>query len=157
MNPEAWQWGRTWTPSEGNGWIQGPKGTGKTHLARCMLNEQLYHLRSVGELSADVLVNKAAEFGQEKFFSAFASVYVLVFEDIDKTVWTPKGVERLWSMINKRYESQRRTIITGNVTPEQMATVLRKHSVNDSWVSSFLDRLVPTRRITLLGNSLREG
>ena len=157
---ELWEEALAWTPKSDALWIYGDKGTGKTFMARCILNAQLDKGVSVGELDA-VEFNRMAI---RKFYDwhdkldAYAKVRVLLIEDIDKAEWSPHGLSELFGIMDKRYSNQRRTLITTNQTIEYCIGVWRNAVPNNkSLPGAIQDRLKPIKRIAMEGKTLRQG
>ncbi len=159
-NPELWEWARAWTPDMESAWYFGNRGTGKTFLARCILNALLDKGISVGELSA-VKFNQIAkrrfyEWHEER--KIYGQVQVLLIEDIDKAVWTPEGMSELYSLVDERYSNDRRTFVTTNATVEWCSQQWDEASRgNASLPGTIRDRLKPIRRVKLTGTTLRIG
>lgn len=159
-NPETWEWARSWTPKSEAAWIFGDRGTGKTFLARCILNAQLDAGVSVGELSA-VKFNQNAKrrfYDWHKERETYGKVRVLLIEDIDKAVWTLEGLSELYSLLDERHSNERRTFVTTNATIEWCTAQWKDASAgNESLPGTIKDRLKPIRRIEFAGPTLREG
>lgn len=159
-NAELWEWARSWTPTMESAWIFGDKGTGKTFMARCILNALLDKGIAVGELSA-VTFNQIAkrrfyEWHEER--EIYGNVTVLLIEDIDKAIWTPEGMSELYSLLDERYSNARRTFVTTNATIEWCSQQWEEASRgNESFPGTIKDRLKPIRRIKLTGPTLRKG
>ena len=110
------------------GWVvlTGPSGCGKTHLAsaiagRCIesgipalfmvVPDLLDHLRSAYQ--------PASEVGYDELFDLVRTAPVLVLDDLGVQSSTPWAQEKLFQLINHRYNSQLPTVITTNLDPTE--------------------------------------
>lgn len=157
---ELWQWAKTWTPKSEAAWIYGDKGTGKTYLARCILNAQFDVGRSVAELPAIEFSHMADRkfYGWHDKLKAYSKVHVLLIEDIDKAEWTSRALSALFGILDTRCNDKHRTLITTNQTLEYCVGVWRKAcGDNKSLPGTITDRLKPIRRVEMVGDTLRKG
>lgn len=161
-NHEAWSWGREWTPGSGNAWIFGPVGTGKTFLARSILNRAIdEHFLSVGEITAEQWVETAVKYSDHiEHRAKLREVGLLLIEDIDKASWTEQAFDMFFELVNYRYDAKLRMLITTNAKPEYMLErqtgVWRKVCRgNPSKASAVMDRLRPMTRFEFKGGSHR--
>lgn len=162
MKPRAdlWEWAKGWAPKSEAAWIYGDKGTGKTYLARCILNAQFDAGHSVAELPAIEFSHMADRkfYGWHKKLEAYSKVEVLLIEDIDKAEWTPRGLSALFGILDTRCNDKHRTLVTTNATVEFCVGVWRKScGDNKSLPGTITDRLKPIRRVEMVGETLRKG
>ena len=118
------------------GWLvlNGPSGSGKTHLAAAIANARiaagspalfmvvpdlLDHLRA----SYDAGEN---EIGFEAMFDQVRNAPLLLLDDIDAVSGTPWAREKLYQIINHRYNAQLPTVFTCTVKPRQLMTGSRR-------------------------------
>lgn len=111
---------------EPSGWLvlTGPSGCGKTHLAaaitvRCIERGQpalfmvvpdlLDHLRAAYQPGAEV--------GYDELFQLLRTAPVLILDDLGVQSATPWAEEKLFQLINHRYNAQLPTVITTNLDP----------------------------------------
>lgn len=114
--------------SQPEGWLvlSGPSGCGKTHLAVAIAGscinagqavifmvtpDLLDHLRSAYQPGSDV--------GYDDLFELVRSAPVLVLDDLGVQSSTPWAEEKLFQLINHRYNSQLPTVFTTNLDPEE--------------------------------------
>lgn len=99
----------------------GPVGTGKTHLAVAVLKEAIHAgysglFQTIPELMYRWNATYSTEATEEELFQTLRDVRVLVLDDVGKGKWTEKVAERLYAIINARYNELNPTIITSNLT-----------------------------------------
>lgn len=159
-NPEAWRQARDWPcsprPSMRNAYICGPIGTGKTHMARCMLNKAIDCGLRAGEVTA-VQFCEAVTDNNLRHISRWRSVPVLLLDDIDKAAWRERALAQLWGLLDYRYgRTYCRTIVTTNMDSRDLRAMFQRAAPdNPSIGASLLDRLAPCLKLTLEGKSLR--
>ncbi len=103
------------------GWLifQGLNGCGKTHLAAAIANYQLAKGTSVFFIEVpDLLDHLRSTFGAEskvsydKFFEKIKTAPLLVLDDFGQQSTTPWAQEKLYQLVNYRYNAMLPTIIT---------------------------------------------
>ena len=137
------------------GWLlfSGPCGTGKTHLAAAIANE---YLRSSGRtvvfaVVPDLLDHLRSTFDPsgavtyDKLFSDIRNTYLLVLDDIGTENATPWAREKLYQIINHRYNEQLPTILTTNQNDP---------AIDERILSRMLDADL-SRRVRLDGDDYR--
>lgn len=117
-----------------DGWIvlSGASGCGKTHIAAAIVNrlldrgaaalfvvvpDLLDHLRSAYQPNAEV--------GYDELFERVRSAPVLVLDDLGTQAQTPWAQEKLFQLINHRFNTRLPTVVTTNLLPEQFDERLR--------------------------------
>jgi DNA replication protein DnaC len=129
------------------GWLvlRGPSGTGKTHLAAAIANRQielgnevfftvvpdlLDHLRATFAPGSDV--------SYDELFEAVRNAPLLVLDDLGTQTETSWAREKMFQVLNHRYNAELPTVITSNFTLAEMDDRLRTR-LSDKKVSQVLD------------------
>jgi DNA replication protein DnaC len=116
------------------GWLllSGASGCGKTHIAAAIVNrilergdpalfvvvpDLLDHLRSAYQ--------PGAEIGYDELFERVRNAPVLVLDDLGTQAPTPWAQEKLFQLINHRFNMRLPTVVTTNLLPEQIDERLR--------------------------------
>lgn len=106
-----------------SGWLllHGPCGSGKTHLAAAVANESIRHRRkSLFMIVPDLLdylretFNPRSEVTYDERFEAIRSVPMLVLDDLGTENATTWAREKLYQIVNHRYNTQLPTVLTTN-------------------------------------------
>lgn len=125
-----------------NLYIYGVPGCGKTFLASIMANEFLAQGKSVVFVDTPSLLDKMkSTFGKESeastdyLMSKLARVDVLVLDDLGTENPTQWAVERLYLVINTRYNAQKALIVTSNYDLEQLANRLNNPTNGEGGVT----------------------
>ena len=112
------------------GWLvfSGGSGSGKTHLAAAIANERiargqaalfmvvpdlLDHLRASYDATLD-------ELGYEQIFDQVRNAPLLILDDIDASAGTPWAREKLFQIVNHRYNAELPTVYTTSQRPAQL-------------------------------------
>ena len=121
------------------GWLvlQGITGCGKTHLAAAIANYRLQAGKPVKfEVVPDLLDHLRFTFSPEskvsydQLFEEVKNAPLLILDDFGEQSTTPWAQEKLYQIINYRYNARLATVITTRLTTDDMA---------DPIVSRFLD------------------
>ncbi len=126
------------------GWLvfTGPSGSGKTHLAAAIANalidagqpalfmvvpDLLDHLRASYDADEDDL-------GYDELFDQVRNAPLLLLDDIDAVAGTAWAKEKLFQVVNHRYNASLPTVFTTTTPPdrldERLATRLRDETVS---------------------------
>jgi DNA replication protein DnaC len=126
------------------GWLvlRGGVGSGKTHLAAAIANEAVRLGNAVlFAIVPDLLDHLRATFSPtsaiqyDKMFEGVRSTFLLVLDDLGTESATPWAQEKLFQLINHRYNNQLPTVITTN---------RRLESLDERIVSRIGDRVLCT-------------
>lgn len=119
---------------EPQGWLvlEGTSGCGKTHLAAAIVNHRLEygfpaffvivpdlldHLRSTFSPSSDI--------SYDSLFEQVKNAPLLVLDDLGAHSSTPWAEEKLYQIINHRFNTQLPTVITTNIPVDEVGEKLR--------------------------------
>ena len=125
--------------------FQGYNGCGKTHLAAAIVNYRF----NMKEPALFIVVSDFldylrstfkpdSEISYSQFFESVKNAPLLVLDDFGKQSTTPWAFEKLFQVINYRYNAKLPTVITTNLEQEEM---------DDSILSRFADPTVALRSI----------
>lgn len=114
-------------------YFSGPYGTGKTHLAAGIALELCKRMKPVIMLSMiDMLARIRDTFddrtqeSEARLMAVLTSVDLLVIDDLGKEAPSEWTLEKLYQVINARYERKRPVIITTNYTDQELINRLAK-------------------------------
>jgi DNA replication protein DnaC len=119
---------------EPQGWLvlSGANGCGKTHLAAAIANEWSSHGNSVMFIvTPDLLDHLRAAYSPQattsydQRFDTIKNVALLVLDDLGTESATPWAREKLYQLLNYRYNAQLPTIITTSAGPYEIEPWLR--------------------------------
>ncbi|HNR96488.1 MAG TPA: ATP-binding protein [Anaerolineae bacterium] len=138
------------------GWLvfRGSYGCGKTHLAAAIANEQVARGNSVlfvvvpdllDYLRAAFAPSSSATFDQR--FEALRTAPLLILDDLGAHSTTPWAQEKLFQILNYRYNAQLPTVITTNCELDMFDPRLRSRLMELEW-STMVQILAPDFRGT---------
>ena len=112
-----------------DGWLVffGNYGVGKTHLASAIANELLkQNYRVLFAVVPDLLDHLRSTFGPssevqyDQRFELIRDAAILILDDLGTENTTPWAREKLFQIINHRYNGRMPTVITSNRRPEEI-------------------------------------
>lgn len=128
------------------GWLllEGPCGTGKTHLAAAVANESIrqHKTQSLFRIVPDLLdylretFNPSSETTYDERFEAVRGVPLLVLDDLGTENATSWAREKLFQIFNYRYNAQLPTVITTNQDVERIDDRIRSRILDVSLVKA---------------------
>jgi DNA replication protein DnaC len=136
------------------GWLilKGGYGCGKTHLAAAIANHQVERGSSVlFVVVPDLLDHLRATFSPgspvsfDRRFETVRTAPLLVMDDLGTQSSTPWAQEKLYQILNYRYNAQLPTVITTNCELEELDARLRSRIAELEW-SSIVTILAPDYR-----------
>lgn len=139
------------------GWLvlQGANGCGKTHLAAAIGNYQLKHGRPAFFVSvADLLDHLRSTFSPDsqvtydELFERVRNAPLLILDDLGEHSATPWAREKLYQIINHRYNACLPTVVTTGIPLEEMETRISSRMV-DPRVSNVFNVIAPDYRSDL--------
>ena len=158
IQQDRWNEARLWAPRDGNLYMSGPSGVGKTFAAACILTG----LVDGGPVSVAVvtglqLAHYGSSYGHEDALEQWRSVDVLLIDDIDKGNWNPRTLPVMHYVFDGRATGKHPTIITSNIPPYGFLVMLNEAApdYNKSYVDAIAGRLNPCTKIAFGGESLR--
>lgn len=114
--------------------VYGSNGTGKTHLAFAACRHQIHSDNSARYVLAFDFFNEIKRsFGDNSTVMVvhqYTSYDYLVIDEIDKTIGTPTEFTYLYSLINKRYNYMRSTVLITNSTPSEFVTIIGQSALD---------------------------
>ncbi len=141
------------------GWLllQGPSGTGKTHLAAAIANARLAAGHPVQfVITPDLLDYLRAAYSPDsktrydKVFETIRTAPFLVLDDLGSHSGTPWAEEKLFQLLNYRYNAKLPTVITTNLTLDDQDPRVRSR-ILDPQLSSVLTLEVAPFRLEQAG------
>jgi len=132
--------------------IYGSNGVGKTHLAYATCEYQARQGKVAGYILAFDFFNEVrrsfSNGSTDKVVGKYHGYDLLVIDEIDKTQGTPTEFVYLYSLINKRYNYMKPTILITNATPSEFGAIIGE---------SALDRVASDGKvIDLTGDNYRQ-
>lgn len=154
---EAWRVIRGWTPKQGNLWLAGVTGVGKTFMGRCIINHQLARWSaSVMEVTASDWVRHATNWDKDTWRETAAGVDVLLFDDMGFVTWKPKAFELYGDLIRLRHERGRPVIFTAQKDPGLLRN--EWYGLRDrGMVQAVCRRMKPLREVKVLDSTKAQG
>lgn len=137
----------------------GSVGTGKTHLAAAIAQHVLInHLDSVkfGTMASLLTqikdtYDQNSKYSEQTVMSQLTRFKLLVIDDLGKESPTPWVQEKLFEIINARYEDNKPTIITTNTT---LSVIEKRYGANGPAIVSRI--LEMCDGVTMTGNDFRK-
>jgi DNA replication protein DnaC len=132
--------------------IYGSNGVGKTHLAFASCLNQVKHGKSAKYVLAFDFFNEIrksfGDYTTNSIINEYEHYDYLVIDEIDKTQGTPMEFTYLYSLINKRYNEMKSTVLITNAKPADFAAIIGQ---------SALDRVASEGKvIDLTGDNYRQ-
>ena len=137
-------------------YIDGTQGTGKTRLAASIAKELIARSDAVKFRIAPALMEAMRSRSEENRESTdeLAKCKVLVLDDLGKEAPTAYACERLFDIVDERYNAMRPIIVTSNYTRGEIAQKLTEGDVGRSIASRLCEM---TRRVHIDGPDRRLG
>lgn len=143
--------------AQGKGlYLEGPCGTGKTHLAIAIALEIINTgVPVICKTSIDILgdikrcYERNSEVTEEEVLEAYKTVDLLIIDDLGKEQVTEWSVPVLYSILNERYEALLPTIITTNYNTTALAEKLSAKGEAET-ATAIISRFVESsKRVTM--------
>ncbi len=155
MNPAAWEMARHLKAFPGVLYVFGPEGVGKSSLCRYLLGRAIKSGRKVQEVSAGDIETLWWRFEYEESLKRAAYSSVLLIDDVSNAPWTPRGLGILRSVLDKRHERQRCTLVTSNCSIQDLARTFARVSGDETYAVSLIRRMRPYSELSMTGESFR--
>ncbi|MFC1949192.1 ATP-binding protein [Chloroflexota bacterium] len=133
------------------GWLvfQGDNGCGKTHLAAAIVNYRYQNNQpALFVVVPDFLDHLRSSFSPEskvsydRYFESVKNAPLLVLDDFGKQTTTPWAQEKLYQVINYRYNAQLPTVITTNCSADELDSPILSRFA-DPQLSTLFTIIVP--------------
>lgn len=143
--------------TQGKGlYLEGPCGTGKTHLAIAIALAIINTgVPVICKTSIDILgdikrcYERNSEVTEEEVLEAYKTVDLLIIDDLGKEQVTEWSVPVLYSILNERYEALLPTIITTNYNTSALAEKLSARGDTET-ATAIISRFVESsKRVTM--------
>lgn len=153
-NHAVWRWAKTWRREDGNLFVHGPEGVGKSSLCRFLLARSIESSGRVYDLAAARIESEFWKIGREDEISRARFTTLLLIDDIGSVTFTSRGLNILRQILDYRHEQRRCTLVTSNVSPEELH---KRFSFveGEQFATSTLRRLRPLKIVEMTGNSFR--
>lgn len=155
MNPSAWAMARHLSAFPGTLYVFGPEGVGKSSLCRYLLGRAIKSGRKVQEVAAYDIEALWWRFEYEQNLKRAAYSSVLLIDDVSNAQWTPRGLGILRSVLDKRHERQRCTLITSNCSIQDLARTFARVAGDETYAVSLVRRMRPYSELSMTGESFR--
>jgi len=129
-----------------DGWLvfQGAHGCGKTHLAAAIVNHRYRHGKpALFVVVPDLLDHLRSTFSPEskisydRLFESVRSTPLLVLDDLGTQTASPWAREKLYQIINHRYNARLATVITTNYTTDEIDSPIASRMVDQKLSVAF--------------------
>lgn len=155
-NAQAWAAARAYKRADGNLWLWGPPGCGKTHIALCIAFKAARLGFQPAHISARRFVVAMQQFDAGRVdLERWQRCALLSVDDLDKMNISENNLSGLWELFDARANRQLPTIITTNLDRPSLRQLWTQRTANETLVSATLDRLKPCTIIEMTGQSNR--
>lgn len=152
------------------GWFFGPPGVGKTHLSAGIILAAVSRGIPAAFTTALGLLDRLRDSfepngrrlrgGEYDIVDGLSRVEVLVLDDLDKVEFSNRSkwaAQRIYALINRRYEQRLPLIVTTNVTPAELVLNWRTAGLDDLIGNAIIDRMreMCTHFVRVDGSSYR--
>ncbi len=125
--------------------LYGSKGTGKSFYASCLVNAMEEKRKSSAIVStASIMSTMQSSWDKQEIIDALCKLQLLALDDLGAERDTSYSAELMYSVIDARYRSRKPTVVTTNISLEDMKTE------TDLWRSRIYDRIIEMCPITIL-------
>lgn len=159
-NMSVYALAQAWRPRTSNVYLHGTVGTGKTYLAKCLIQRAVQMYLGTSVLTGMEFISEVGGSGgygrKTGLPGTIVQPDVILIDDVDKCPWTPTSLGWLWQLLDIRRGRERSTIMTANQTPQEIIEHWEKYiEKNKSVPFAIMDRMKPMLVLELVGPSLR--
>ena len=126
-----------------DGWLvlEGPYGCGKTHLAAAIGNQRLAHGDMVLFITTPDLLDHlrstygpSSEIGYDEMFDRIRDAHLLILDDLGAENPSQWAGEKLFQLLNYRYNKRLPTVITTNVDLDRIDGRIRSRMLDEALI-----------------------
>lgn len=123
---EAFIAAKTFNPARENLYLHGPCGVGKSHLAAVAARPSLPYVLTVQPLELLAATVGPGRGDDRAAVTRYSKIKVLVLDDIGTGTDSAKTVDRLYDVLNRRYQDAAGgLVVTSNLSIEELAKYLK--------------------------------
>lgn len=132
-------------------WLWGPPQVGKTHLAAAIANAFLEQaiptifttgVRFLDRVRQSYDRDGALRGEHRDIVEIFARVQVFVLDDLGKERFSEWAAEKLYDLVNRRFETNLPVIVTSNIEPSALAQFWTRRGMDAAMGESIVARLL---------------
>lgn len=145
-------------------YIEGPNGTGKTHLAAAIALQLIEQgIPVICKTSSDLLMDIRRSYddssmNEVQILDIYKRVDLLIIDDLGKEQCSDWSMSTLYSILNDRYEDMKPTIVTTNYSTDALAVALTPKGFDGTKITAIISRLREVSRVmTMEWDDARTG
>lgn len=149
---------------QGDGlYIEGPNGTGKTHLAAAIALQLIEQgIPVICKTSSDLLMDIKRTYdngpvNEAQVLDIYKRIDLLIIDDLGKEQCSDWSMSVLYSILNDRYEDMKPTIVTTNYSADTLVRAMTPKGYDDSKIVAIISRLRETSKVMTMAWSDARG